>query len=269
MSELLLVLVFLVIGFTAGVLIGMLGIGGGVLFVPTLYYFLPYIGIKESVVPYLAVSISLFAGTIASSFSSILHFRLNNIDNKKALFFSLGSCTAAFIAAIYVTSVDPKILQGIFAGVLFVIAGNMFINSHLVIKPGNKKSLNEMMLLFIGLFVGTMSAFTGLGGGIVFFPVLYYLYSMKPKKAIGTSSAITAVTMFSASLSFFLNRGEWLYDYELDKIVLLVAIPLGISALVGARMGVSLTIKLHSVLIKKIFSILLIIVVIKIIFGLW
>jgi uncharacterized membrane protein YfcA len=268
LSELLLVIFFISIGFIAGILIGMLGIGGGIIFIPTLYNLLPYVGIKESVIPYFAISISLFAGAIGASFSSVLHFRLKKIDHKKALLFSIGSCSAAFVAATYVTSVDPGILQAIFAGVLFVIAVNMFIDSHLIVVPG-RKNWNEFVLPFIGFFVGTLSAFTGLGGGIVFFPVLYYLYSLEPKTAIGTSSAITAVTMFSACLSFFLNRGEWLYDFQLDRIFLLVAIPLGLGALLGARVGVTFIIKLRSSLVKKIFSLLLIIVVIKIIFNLW
>ena len=269
MTELELVIIFIAIGFSAGILIGMLGVGGGVIFIPALYSFLPYLGIQNSIIPYFAISISLFAGAIAASFSSILHYRLNNIDLRKAFLFSTGSCSAAFIAAIFVTSLEPKILQGLFAGVLLVIAGNMFIDSNLAIVHANKKKLNDLILPFIGLFVGTLSAFTGLGGGIVYFPALYYLYSLKPKKAIGTSSAITAVTMFSASLSFFLNRGEWLYDYHLDKIFLLVAIPLGLGALIGTRLGVIFIIKMHSTIIKKIFSVLLIIVVIKIIFNLW
>jgi hypothetical protein len=247
----------------------MLGMGGGVIFIPTLYYYLPFVGIQESIVPYFAISISLFAGAIASSFSSVLHFRLNNIDHKKAILFSIGSCSAAFIASIFVTSVNPILLQLIFAGVLFIIAVNMIIDSRLFIKPDRKKKLNDYALPFIGFFVGTMSAFTGLGGGIVFFPVLYYFYSLKPKNAVGTSSAVTSATMFSASLSFFINRSAWLYDLQLDKIFLMVAIPLGIGALIGARVGVSFIVKLRDKLVKKIFSVLLIMVVIKIIFDLW
>jgi len=269
LSELLLVIVFLLIGFSAGILIGMMGIGGGVIFIPTLYYYLPYAGVRPAIVPYFAISISLFSGAIASSFSALLHFRIKNIDHKKALLFSLGSCTAAFIAALFVTSVDPLILKGIFAGVMFVIAINMFVDTHLLFEPTAETNLNVYLLPLIGLFVGTLSAFTGLGGGIIFFPVLYYLFSLEPKKAIGTSSAITAATMFFASLSFFVNRYDWLYDQHLDNVFLMVAVPLGIGALIGARVGVSFVVKMRNSAVKKIFSILLILVVIKIIFDLW
>ena len=247
----------------------MLGIGGGVIFVPTLYYLLPFAGINHSIIPYFAISMSLFAGAIAASFSGILHLRLKNADKKKAILFSLGSGLSAFIAATFVTSVHPFFLKGLFAGLLFFISISIFLDAKIKSLTIRTKPLNEIALPFIGLFVGILSAFTGLGGGIIFFPVLHYLYLLGPKKAIGTSSVITSVTMLSASFSFFINRGGWIQDYKFDMIFLMIAVPLGIGALIGARVGVNFIIKMKTAWVKRIFAVLLIIVVIKIIFDLW
>jgi uncharacterized membrane protein YfcA len=146
----------------------------------------------------------------------------------------------------------------------------MFRDSHLnkkLVKRDNP--LNDYALPLVGLFVGILSAFTGLGGGIIFFPVLHYLLLLKPKNAIGTSSVITAITMIFASFSFFIHGSDWMGDYHLSSRYLAVAIPLGFGAVAGARIGVSFITNMKSLMVKKIFSILLIIVVIKIIFGLW
>jgi uncharacterized membrane protein YfcA len=269
LNEFYLILIFLSVGFSAGLLIGMLGIGGGVIFIPSLYVLLPYTGIDQSLIPYYAISISLFAGAIAASFSSILHFPLGNVDKRRALLFSLGSALAAFISVMFITSVGPIILKGIFAGVLFIIAIVMFRNSHLKKDLKRNEPVNDHALPIVGLFVGTLSAFTGLGGGIIFFPVLHYLFLLKPKIAIGTSSVITAITMIFASFSFFIHRSDWMGNYQSSSAYFAVAIPLGLSAVIGARIGVSFVINMKSLMAKKIFSILLIIVVIKIIFGLW
>jgi uncharacterized protein len=269
LSEYFLILIFLSVGFSAGILIGMLGIGGGVIFIPALYFLLPYTGIDHSLIPYYAISISLFAGAIAASFSSAFHFHWGNIDKRRAFFFAIGSASAAFISATFVTSVSPIILKGIFAGVLFIIAIKMFLDSQLKIEPKRKEPINDYTLPFIGLLVGILSSFTGLGGGIIFFPVLHYLFLLEPKKAIGTSSVITAITMIFASLSFFINKGDWMGEYQSSSTYFAVAIPLGVGAVVGARIGVSFVINMQSSIAKKIFSILLIIVIIKIIFGLW
>ena len=269
MSEFDLILIFLCVGFSAGTLIGMLGIGGGVIFIPTLYFLLPFTGIDHSLIPYYAISISLFAGAIAASFSSILHFPLGNVDKRRALLFASGSALAAFISVIFVTSVGPIILKGIFAGVLFIIAIVMFRDSHLKKDLKRNEPINEYTLPLVGFFVGILSAITGLGGGIIFFPVLHYLFLLKPKIAIGTSSVITAITMIFASFSFYIHRSDWMGQYQSGNTYFAVAIPLGLGAVIGARIGVSFGVNMKSLLVKKIFSILLIMVVIKIIFDLW
>lgn len=268
MSEVSILLIFLAVGFSAGVLIGMLGVGGGVIFVPALYYMLPIYGIDASSIPYFAISISLIAGAIAASFSSVLHFRENNLDIQKALLFAFGSCSAAFISVIFVTSVGPGILKIIFAVVLFIVAVYMLLDVQKRKESSREKELNKYYLPGIGLSVGVLSAFTGLGGGIVFMPVLHYLYLLDAKKAVGTSSLITALTMLFAGLSFFVHQDEWTGNINIGHLTLLVAVPLGIGAIAGARFGFSLVKKLNASSIKKIFAVLLIIVVVKIIFTL-
>ena len=256
------------VGFSAGILIGMLGIGGGVIFVPALYFLLPLTGVEDTFIPYIAISVSLFAGAIASSFSGLLHLRLNNVDVKKAILFATGSATVVFVSAIFVTGVRPEILKGLFAGVLFLVAIKMFFDSILNKQSTGRKKLNDLFLPLIGGGVGILAAFTGLGGGIVFFPVLHYLYLLDTKKAVGTSSVITAATMIFGSVSYYLNSNSWAGGFQLSGIYLAVALPLGIGALVGARIGVSFVQKFSTTIIKKIFAIILIIVVVKIILNL-
>ena len=205
----------------------MLGIGGGIIFVPSLYFLLPYTGLDHSLVPYYAISISLFAGAISASFSSILHFLMGNVDIRRALLFASGSALTAFFSVMFISYVGPVSLKVIFAGVLFIIAIVMFRDSHLnkkLVKRDN--AINDYALPIVGLFVGILSAFTGLGGGIIFFPVLHYLLLLKPKIAIGTSSVITAITMIFASFSFFIHGSDWMGDYNLSSTYLAVAIPL-------------------------------------------
>lgn len=269
MSEILLILIFVSVGFFTGILIGMLGIGGGVIFVPVLYYLLPFTGIAEPDIPYFAISISLFAGAIAASFSAAFHRYKKNVDTKKAILFFIGSGSAAFISVVFVTSVSPQILKLVFAVVLFAIAIRMFLDGQFNREAKRKEKLNDYFLPFIGLFVGVLSAFTGLGGGVIFFPVLHYLYLLDAKKAVGTSSTITAGTMIFASISFLINQNSWMAGYQLSSTFFIAAVPLGIGALIGARVGVSFVLNTKNLAVKKIFSILLTIVVIKIIFGLW
>ena len=268
MSELELLLIFLALGFGAGILIGMLGVGGGVIFVPSLYYLLPFYGVKASSIPYFAISISLLSGAIGTSLSASFHLLAKNIDVEKGLLFALGSSIAAFISVVFVTSVGPELLKIIFATVLFIVAVYMLLDVKLNKESNRAKEIKLLYLPLIGLGVGIFASFTGLGGGIVFLPVLHYLYLLDTKKAVGTSSLITSLTMIFASLSFFTNKDSWVEEYDIAHIGLFVALPLGVGAIAGAKFGFNLVRKLQANSIKKIFAVLLIIVVAKIIFSL-
>ncbi len=268
MNEPELLLIFLAVGFGAGILIGMLGVGGGVIFVPSLYYLLPYFGVSYASVPYFAISISLLSGGIAASFSAAFHLYAKNVDVKKGLLFALGSSLAAFISVIFVTSVGPEFLKIIFAAVLFIVAIYMLLDMQLKSNSGRSNEIKLYYLPAIGLSVGVLASFTGLGGGVIFLPVLHYFYLLNTKVAVGTSSLITALTMISASLSFFIHQENWTGSYNIAHLGLFAALPLGIGAIAGAKFGFNIVKKLKSHSIKKIFAVLLIMVVAKIIFSL-
>ena len=268
MNEPELLLIFLAVGFGAGILIGMLGVGGGVIFVPSLYYLLPYFGVSSASVLYFAISISLLSGAIAASFSTTFHLYAKNVDVKKGLLFALGSSLAAFVSVIFVTSVGPEFLKIIFAVILFIVAIYMLLDMQFKSKSGRTRESKLCYLPIIGLSVGVLASFTGLGGGVIFLPVLHYLYLLNTKMAVGTSSFVTALTMISASLSFFVHQENWTDSFNIAHLGIFVALPLGVGAIAGAKFGFNLVKKLKPHSIKKIFAVLLIMVVAKIIFSL-
>ncbi len=243
----------------------MLGIGGGIIFVPSLYILLPLLGYDPSIVAYAAIATSLLAGAIAASFSGYLYYKNNNLDLKRALLLSTGSALSAFIFPFFVIQVNPVTLKIIFAIVMFTVAIKMLSERTDPTGGKTQRFMKDTFLPAIGIFAGSLSAFTGLGGGVVYFPSLYYLYNLKIKKAVGTSAVVTAATMISASIAFIIQDGGSHNGY----VSLAAGIPMGLGAIVGARSGVNFVLKIKPVFIKKIFSIILIIVVIKIILNLW
>lgn len=270
MIEIYSLLLILVSGFTAGILIGLLGIGGGLLFVPFLYLILPSFGISPKLIPFVAIATSLFSGSIGSIISSVKHYIAKNSIIPKAIYLSSGSLVSALLTPLLVVESKPVYLQYIFAIVFVLIAAKMFWEENR--KPGEQNDSNEMKdihLIPIGFLVGVVAAFTGLGGGLLYVPVLHYLSGLRMKFAIGTSAIVTAVTMIASTLSFSLLHNSIISnDGFLGYIYLPVAIPLGIGAAFGAFFGVRLFSRTKHSILRKIFSVLLIVVVIKIIFQL-
>ncbi|NWG29413.1 MAG: sulfite exporter TauE/SafE family protein [Ignavibacteriaceae bacterium] len=267
MNELVSSLIFLSSGFVSGILIGMLGIGGGLVFVPLLYFTLPLLGIPESMLAYYTIGTSLFTGAMAVTNSAILHIRAKNFLTKPAIFISLGSLLTASVTPFFVVKVESKTLEIIFASVLFVILISMLFESEKRKWLVLSKPLSEKYYLPLGMFVGIFSSFIGLGGGVIYLPALMNLFLVEARKAVGTSSIIAAVTMLTATISYlFQSANSVTHSGALGFIVIAAAIPLGIGAILGSFVGVKLTLKSTSAVIKRVFAGILIIAIIRILF---
>lgn len=268
MNELIISLVFLVSGFFSGILIGMLGIGGGLIFVPLLYFTLPLLGIPDSTLAYYTIGTSLFTGAMAVTNSAVLHIRAKNFLKKPSVFISSGAAISAFITPFFVVRVESKTLEMIFASVLFVILLSILFETNNRKLLTLSKPLSEKLYLPLGIFVGIFSAFIGLGGGVIYLPALMNLFLVETRTAVGTSSVIASVTMILATISYlFQNANSGSVIGTLGFIVLPAAIPLGIGAIVGSFIGVKLTLRSSSMAIKKVFAGILIIAIIRILFD--
>lgn len=247
-----------------------MGIGGGIVFVPVLYHFLPLFDIPQNELAYFVIGTSLFAGSMATISSGTLHIRAQNVFLRKALLLASGSVLSAFILPFFIVKIDSKIIQIIFAIVFIILAIKMLLENREKVTHSSSKQLNEIFLPLIGILIGAVSAFTGLGGGILYVPALIFLFALEPKPAVGTSSVVTSLTMISSASSFILQKSAPVSSgFHLGFIYLSAAIPLGLGAIAGSFLGVRLNLKSSSNIIKKIFSILLIVAVVKIIFDLW
>jgi uncharacterized membrane protein YfcA len=270
LNEVLIILLFLTVGYLAGILVGMFGIGGGIVFVPFLYYFLPVLGVDKSIVVYSAIGTSLLSGSVASTSSAYFHLKAKNAFPKIALLLAAGSVLTAFITPFFVVKVQSRTLEIILAAILFLIAVRMFFEKNGESKSFLEKPLKNGYLIIVGLFVGVLSAFTGLGGGVAFVPALVYLFLLNIKNAIGTSSIVTALTMISSAISFLILGGVNTLSFTTDSFVYIgAAIPLGFGAMIGSKLGVKLTLLSRAVVIRKIFSVVLILAILRILIRLY
>lgn len=268
MSELAASLIFISSGFVSGILIGMLGIGGGLVFVPLLYYTLPLLGIPSSSLAYYTLGTSLFTGAIAVSNSAVLHVKAKNFLKKPAVMISIGSAITALLTPYFVVKIESKTLEIILASALTIVLISILVENNRRSWLELKKSLSENFFLPLGLFVGVFSAFVGLGGGVIYVPALMYLYLAEARVAVGTSSIIASVTMLAATVSYFIQSANSITPAgSMGYVVLPAAIPLGIGAIAGSFFGVKLALKSSNIVIKKVFAVVLLIAVIRIFFN--
>ena len=146
---------------------------------------------------------------------------------------------------------------------MFLIALRTIFENSKSEKNKLAQPLSDPYLFLLGIFTGVLSAFTGLGGGVVYVPSLIYLFLINARVAVGTSSIITAATMISSAISYIL-QGSGLHTGSFGFVIPEAAIPLGIGAIAGSFLGVHIVMKSSTEIVKKAFAVLLIAAVVKI-----
>ncbi len=222
-------------------------------------------GINNVNLPFLVVATSLFAGSFASVSGFIKHLSHRNVLLRKGLLLGLGSFISSFLGPQIITKLDPSLPRIFISLILIILVIKMNFGDKII--RGFRIELHQKYLFWFGILLGFIASITGLGGGVFYVPLLYYLFNAEMHKAIGTSLLAVSLTMLSSAMSYLLiNQSESFVQWQIGYVYLLAGIPLGIGSLMGAVVGSSISFKCPEVLLKRIFSLFLAIVVIKLIF---
>ncbi|MGY5149762.1 MAG: sulfite exporter TauE/SafE family protein [Candidatus Nitrosopumilus sp. bin_68KS] len=180
---------FILLGFAAGVLGSMIGLGGGIVVVPVL----TFLGFP----PTTAASNSLFAALSNAVASTISYSKQKRIEISLGLKLGLLSIPGTVLGAVISTDVAPDIFKILFGFVLIASAAYIFLRKKIENK---EKTLSKQIVLFaIGasFFAGIISAFFGIGGGIIFVPLMVVGMGMTMKRAAPTSQLILLFSSLS------------------------------------------------------------------------
>ena len=183
----------ILLGFAAGILGSMIGLGGGIIVVPVL----TFLGFP----PTAAASNSLFAALSNAVASTISYSRQKRIEFSLGIKLGLLSIPGTVLGAIVSTDVAPDIFKILFGFVLIASAVYIFLRKKIETK---EKTLSIQMIIFaIGasFFAGIISAFFGIGGGIIFVPLMVVGMGMAMKKAAPTSQLILLFSSLSGVIS--------------------------------------------------------------------
>ncbi|MBD3166239.1 TSUP family transporter, partial [bacterium] len=124
--------------------------------------------------------------------------------------------------------------------------------------------LNPFAWLLIGLGTGLFSGYTGLGGGIFLIPLLAWIAHVPVKNLAGTSSAVVVLTSLAGALGYFASEPiTELPPVFAGHIHVVAALCLAVTGVPGAQLGAWWNKRAGSSLYKRIFAVLLFIMVIR------
>lgn len=252
-------IILLALGILAGIIAGLFGLGGGILFTPILFFVFRNAGIENPVV--LTIGSSLFCTFIASIGSSLRQYHQHNFYWSEGL--KVGLLGAAGVTAgkwVITSEYYSQQVFVIFFSLLLIYVAYMFLrrgrnDSDTVTISQEKIRWPESAVA--GGMGGFVAALAGIGGGGVMVPLLHLVYKKSFIKAVSISSLAIVLISFSGwvQLAFAESAGS-LTSYHLGSVDFGAALPLAIGGLAGGFAGAWLNVKIDKRYLQFAFAVL-------------
>ena len=256
-------LLYVITGAVGGFIGGFLGLGGGIIFVPSLFYIFTYFQIQNDYVIQSAVSTSLACVVISSLSATIKHYK-NQLINWKIFYKMLPGLTLGSLSGVLFITIFPSNIIKLFYSILLImIAIYMFFE-----KENNIKSVLKFNFIhFFSYIIGTVSALLGIGGGTLTTPY-FKTQGESLKSSIATAAACgVPIASFGIILSIILNAfTNSFHTTILNYINLPSFILISSSAILFSYFGAATTFSTNTSLLKNIFSLSILIIGITIFF---
>lgn len=257
------------LGFVVGVLTGLFGVGGGFMITPLLNVLFG--------IPYdLAVgsSVSFTIGTGASG--AALHARSRNFEPRSTVILALTSMVAAWLGAglglwfkdHYGVHTYTLAMHGLFIVVLLLTAGmiaqtpkeghasrsplqRMPIGPFIDLPAADLPHVSITGMALVGMLIGLMKGVMGIGGGVLFMPLLVVVVGLLPHKAVGTSLGVVVFSSIAGTIKFARE----------GKVSLWVVMTLLVGSVLGVQLGGLLCERLNGRKLRRYFALLVLVIV--------
>ena len=247
----------------AGFMAGLLGVGGGIIMVPALYYAFTVLDFDIVTRMHLSVGTSLAIIIPTSIISTRTHMEYNAVDFKMVksfgIFILLGVIAGTFLA---VNLKTPALV--LFFSIFAFIVGLFFIFIREKIME-NPKKISNFVKNISGIIIGFISVPLGIGGGSLMVPFMR-TFGYDIRKSIGTAAAVGFLIALSGTITMII--GGNIIDnvntpFSLGYINILGFIVFVPVTMIMARIGAKAVYKINKTLLSKIFGTFLIIVSIR------
>ncbi|MEW5981783.1 MAG: sulfite exporter TauE/SafE family protein [Acidobacteriota bacterium] len=224
----------LVLSSLVGVALGTFGSGGSILAMPVFVY-------VARIPPATAVGMSLAVVGATATLGCVVQAREHGIDAHAASVFAVTGVIGAYLGSRLTHLVAPDQLMLIFGGLL-LIAGRRMGGPTTATASGARRGL--LRPAGIGIVLGGLTGFLGVGGGFLIVPALVLLLGVDTKRAVPTSLAVIAFNALGG-LAGQLRHAD--LDWALTGAFLL-------AALAGIGVGAGIVRRLSAASLRKVFS---------------
>ena len=280
-----LLIILLLIGSIGGFLAGIMGVGGGLVFIPILTYLFaqfPGISNEEAVRFTLANSITLvFASGLSGIYRQI---KMGIYNFRKSLTVGIPGAAAAAAMSYAIQHgnwYSHERFTWVFLGFLLLSIGNMLFKKEDDSSPVNTENTSTLARLLVGLFAGMVVSLSGLGGGIVMVPLFRMILKLPVKKATALSLSVVPLLSIFPIIQYLniadapllsnaiLPTLNTMKLFQTQYLVGLFYIPMALGVVVFSSFGQKTALKTPTPIIRFIFALLSGIILIKTLYELF
>jgi uncharacterized membrane protein YfcA len=251
-------------GFATGILGALLGIGGGVFFIPYLVLLL-----KVPIHQALATGIVCVIATSSAAASVNVERKFANI--RLGMVLEVATTAGAILGGFTANALSGAVLSKVFGGLLFLVAflmirrvwigngdatttGERGLIRGAYFDPAMNKEVRYTVrrlptALAFSLAAGSLSGLLGIGGGVIKVPVMNLICGIPMKAATATSNFMIGVTAVASAFIYYANN-------RVHPVITCAAV---IGVLCGSMLGVTISAKTRGRTILLIFTVVLLI----------
>ena len=252
-------LIYLLLGACAGVLAGLLGIGGGLVLVGALAWLLPLYGVPQEAAMHAALASSLASIVLTAASSAYAHHGRGSVLWPTVKWMIPGLLLGGWLGSGVAVKLGDQTLRWIVAGYCLIAAAQMLFG-----KPRRNVGADSVIvptgvpMSAAGAGIGALSAVVGIGGGSMTVPLLIWR-GVAPVRAVGTSSACGVAIGLSSAIGYALHAPAGaLPHYAVGYVFLPAAIGVAIASVLAAPYGMRLAHRLSGTALKRVFALFLV-----------
>lgn len=258
-------LVFPVLGAVAGVLAGLLGVGGGLVLVAALAWLLPRLGVPSQFAMQAALASSMASIVLTAAASARAHARRGAVLWPTVAWMVPALLVGGVLGSGIAVQIPGAVLRAGVAGYCLLAAAQLALSK-------TRTSTSDIVprgwpMSVAGTAIGMVSALVGIGGGSMTVPLLVWR-GVAPVRAVGTSSACGVAIGVGSALGYMLHRPPGgLAEYAVGYVYLPAALGVAAASVFAAPFGTRLAHRISGPALKRVFALFLVGVAASLIVG--
>ncbi len=236
------------LGLVCGFFSGLLGIGGGIILAPLLFYLPPLLGFQPLSMHTVA-GLTIVQGLVACVSGVVVHKHFNAVSGRLTAWMGTAIFLAALLGGAGAGYVSQQVLLFIF-GILALLAALLMFIPAISEAHGptvENLSFSRWRALLSASTVGLLGGLVGQGGSFILIPLMTSFVRIPTRIAIGSNLAIVLLSSIAGFLGkAFTGQIEWL-----------LAVPLVITIIPAAHAGGTLSHRMPVVMLRRILGVII------------